>query len=73
MEKHTIIRLKQERNYLENSVYPYLVKYVKFILAITIGSKLQFNAKRSLYYWAKMYSQQITEGQEYDELKKCIA
>ncbi|MCS7464992.1 Rpn family recombination-promoting nuclease/putative transposase [Paenibacillus doosanensis] len=28
--------------------------------------------KRTLYYWSKMYSDQLAEGQTYRELKKCI-
>lgn len=29
--------------------------------------------KRTLYYWSKMYSDQLVEGQPYRELKKCVA
>lgn len=28
---------------------------------------------RSLFYWSKMYSEQIQSGQDYDTLKKCIS
>jgi predicted transposase/invertase (TIGR01784 family) len=29
--------------------------------------------KRALYYWAKQYASQLTEGQAYKSLKKCVA
>ncbi|MDD2620897.1 MAG: Rpn family recombination-promoting nuclease/putative transposase [Syntrophomonadaceae bacterium] len=28
--------------------------------------------KRALYYWASMYKEQMSEGEAYEELKKCI-
>jgi len=28
---------------------------------------------RSLFYWSKLYSEQIQAGQDYDKLKKCIS
>ncbi len=28
---------------------------------------------RSLFYWSKLYSEQIQSGQDYDKLKKCIS
>lgn len=29
--------------------------------------------KRSLFYWSKMYSDSLKEGEDYDKLKKCIS
>ena len=33
----------------------------------------KFMAERSLYYWSKMYSEQLAKGAEYKKLKKAIA
>jgi len=33
----------------------------------------KFMAERSLYYWSKMYSEQLEKGAEYKKLKKAIA
>lgn len=30
------------------------------------------NEKRTLFYWSKLYSQQLKEGEKYKKLKKCI-
>lgn len=32
----------------------------------------EFMAERSLFYWSKMYSSQVSPGDTYDKLKKCI-
>ncbi|MBZ4663573.1 MAG: hypothetical protein JG776_1288 [Caloramator sp.] len=32
----------------------------------------KFMPERTLFYWGKMYTQQIESGQDYTKLKKCI-
>ncbi|WP_243156452.1 Rpn family recombination-promoting nuclease/putative transposase [Clostridium sp. C8-1-8] len=32
----------------------------------------EFMAERSLFYWSKMYNSQVSPGDTYDKLKKCI-
>ena len=34
---------------------------------------LKYMGERSLYYWARMYSRQISEGEDYNKLKPAIA
>ncbi len=33
----------------------------------------EFMAERTLFYWSKMYNSQISSGDTYDKLKKCVA
>lgn len=43
------------------------------IINIEIQIKNEFNMiKRSLYYWSKLYEEQLTEGDQYDKLSRTV-
>ncbi|SFD26828.1 Rpn family recombination-promoting nuclease/putative transposase [Clostridium uliginosum] len=43
------------------------------IINIEIQLKNEYNMiKRSLYYWSKMYEEQLNEGEDYSELKRTV-
>ena len=45
----------------------------KEIINIEIQLKNEYNMiKRSLYYWSKLYEEQLNEGEDYSELKRTI-
>lgn len=43
----------------------------RFNIEIQITDEASYD-KRALYYWAKLYTEQLTEGQSYDSLSKTI-
>ena len=44
----------------------------KYSIEIQINDEADYD-KRALYYWGKLYTEQLEKGYQYDELKKAIA
>ncbi len=75
----TAVELKNtdiNKNYIEDKFSRLDVKATTSnneIINIEIQLKNEYNMiKRSLYYWSKLYSDQLTEGEDYSALKRTI-
>ena len=65
-----------EKEYIEDKFYRLDVKALtsnKEIINIEIQLKNEYNMiQRSLYYWSKLYEEQLSEGDRYDKLSRTV-